>query len=176
MCTPTNQPLAATELIIQPVQTFCPFYRTKSSIVVCTTARHLPLPVTQTLNSTPSGITFKIHFNIILQSMQGPTNNLFRSDFPIKTLYEFLLPIRTTCPAHLILFNIITRKISGATWWLWSCSLCSFLQSPVIYLPVHPKHLPQRPIPQHRHPVFFSWTHKRTACWTTHCTGAEGRS
>jgi len=44
----------------------------------------------------------------------GLPSGLFTSGFPIKILYtrtHLLYPIRVTCPAHLILLDLITRKI-----------------------------------------------------------------
>jgi hypothetical protein len=43
-------------------------------------------------------------------------------------------PIRSTCPAHLILLDFITRTMVGKEYRSWSYSLCSFLHSPVISL------------------------------------------
>jgi hypothetical protein len=43
-----------------------------------------------------------------------------------------LSPIYATCPAHPILFDLITRTILGEEYRLLSSSLCSFLYSLVI--------------------------------------------
>jgi len=62
----------------------------------------------------------------------GLPSGLFPSDFPTITLYTPLLTrIQTTCPAHLILLNLITQKAFGEQYRSLSSSLCSFLHSPV---------------------------------------------
>jgi len=59
--------------------------------------------------------------------------SLFTSDFPIKTVYAFLISsMHTTYPAHLIFPNMIILIIFGEAYNLWSYSFCSFLQSPTI--------------------------------------------
>jgi hypothetical protein len=46
-------------------------------------------------------------------------------------VHPSLLPIHTTCPAHLILLDLITRTIFGKEYRSFSSSLCNFLHSPV---------------------------------------------
>jgi hypothetical protein len=42
-----------------------------------------------------------------------------------------ILPIRATCPAHLIRLDFTTRTLLGKEYRSFSSSLCSFLNSPV---------------------------------------------
>jgi len=71
----------------------------------------------------------KIHLNIILQFMPGHPSGLFPWGFPTKTLYTPLLsPIRATCPAHIMLLDLITWTILSEEYKSLSSSLCSFLQ------------------------------------------------
>jgi len=83
---------------------------------------------------TPTSHYLKIHLNIIFPYKPGFPSDLFPPGFPTKTLYTSLLsPIRATCPAHLILLDLITRTLFGEEYISLRSSLCSFLHSPVTF-------------------------------------------
>ena len=79
----------------------------------------------------------EIHPNIIHPSTPRSPQWFLPSGFPSKTLYTPLSPpIRTTCPAHLILLDFITRTILDEEYKSFSSSLCSLLHSPGQWLSI----------------------------------------
>ena len=87
----------------------------------------------------------KINFNNIPRSMPRSSKFLFPSGFRIEILYALLLsPILATCPVHVILLDLITRKIFGKGYRSRSSSVCNLLHSPpsppsrLTYFPQHP--------------------------------------
>ena len=80
----------------------------------------------------PSSHFLKIHLNIIVPSVPGSPQWSIFSGFPTKKpAHVSHLPIRASCPAHLILLDFITRTIFGEQYRSLSSALCTFLYSSV---------------------------------------------
>ena len=92
----------------QLVKKFPTFYGTRRFITALKSARHLSLSSASSIQSMPPHFLYLIIIHLRL----GLPIGLFPSGFPNKTLYTPLVyPIRATCPAHLILLDIIIRTI-----------------------------------------------------------------
>jgi hypothetical protein len=100
---------------LQLVKKFPAFYGTRKFITAFTSARHLSLSWTRSIQSTPLHFTFWRSILLLSSHLRlGFLSNLFPSGFPTKTLYTPLpSPNRATCPAHLILLDFITRTVLG---------------------------------------------------------------
>ena len=116
---------------LQLVKKFPAFYGTRRFITAFTSAQHMSLSWASSIQSTlPHSTSWR--FILILSShlCLSLPSSLFPSDFPTKTLYTPLpSPIRTTCPAHLILLDFITRTLLGEQYRSLSSSLYTFLRS-----------------------------------------------
>jgi hypothetical protein len=92
-----------------------------------------PAPILSQTNPvhTPNPISKRSILMLSIHLCLGLPSGLFHSGFPTNNLYTFLFsPIRTTCPAHLIL-NLIILIILEEEYKLCSSSLCSFLHLPI---------------------------------------------
>ena len=107
----------------------CPsFYGTRRFITAFTSARHLSLSYSRSIQSVPSPSHFlKIHFNI-LPSTPGSSKWSLTLRFPHQnSVYVSLSPpISATCPAHFI-FHFLTRTVFGEQYRSLSSVICSFL-------------------------------------------------
>ena len=95
-----------------------------------------PVPILSQLDPVHTSTThyLKIYLYIIFPSTPGSPKWSLSLVFSHQTpVYASPLPIRATCPAHLILLDFTTQAILGEQYRSLSSSLCSFLHSPVTF-------------------------------------------
>jgi hypothetical protein len=109
------------------------FYGTRRFIPLLTRALHWSLSWARSIQPKQTNPIPLIHILILSTHLcLGLRSGLFPSGFPTNILYEFLSPsTHVTCPAHLILLNLIILSVLGEDYKLRSSSLCNFLQPPV---------------------------------------------
>jgi hypothetical protein len=127
--TPHSTVLLEKLTCLQLLKKFPAFYWTRRFITAFTSARHLSLSWTSPIQSIPPHLTSWRSILILSSHLRlGLPSGLFPTGFPTQTLYTPLpSPIRATCPAHLILFDLITRTIlseeyrssSSLLWWMY---------------------------------------------------------
>ena len=119
---------------LQLVKKFPTFHGTQRFITALTSVCHLSLSWASPIQSIYPHPTSRRSILILSTHLcLGLPSGLLPSGFPSKTLYTPLsLPIRATCPAHLILLDFITRTILGEEYKSFSSSLCSLLHYPLI--------------------------------------------
>jgi len=115
LLTPWSTVLLAKLTGFQLVKKFPAFCETRRFTTAFTSARHPSLSWASSIQSMPPHPTSLRSILILFSHLRlGLPSGLFLSGFPTKNLYTPpLSTIRATCPTHLILLDLITRKISG---------------------------------------------------------------
>ena len=133
LLTPWCRVLLEQQTCLHLVKKFPAFHGTRRFITALTSVRHLSLSWASPIQSIYPYPTFWRSIVILSTHLRlGLPSGLFPSGFPTKTLYTPLSsPTRSTCPAHLILLDFISRKILREQYKSFSSSLCNLLHSPV---------------------------------------------
>ena len=133
LLTPWSRVLLEKLTGLQLGKKFPTFHGTRRFITAITSVRYLSLSWGRPIQSTYPHPTSRRSILILSTYLRlGLPSGLFPSGFPTKTLYTPLSsPLRTTCPAHLILLDFITHTILGEGYKSFSSSLCNLLHSPV---------------------------------------------
>ena len=119
---------------LQLVKKFPAFHGTRRVITVLISVRHLSLSWARPIQSTyPHPTSWRFILILSTHLRLGLPSGLFPSGFSTKILYTTLsLPIRATCPAHLILLDFIARTILGEEYWSFRSSLCNLPHYPIM--------------------------------------------
>ena len=115
LLTPCCKVLLEKLTVLQLVKKFPAFHGTRRSITALTSVRHVSLSWASPIQSIyPHPTSWRSVLILSTHLRLGLPSGLFPSCFPTNTLYTPLSsPIRATCPAHLILLDVITHTILG---------------------------------------------------------------
>ena len=128
MCSALLEKLTVSQL----VKKFPEFYGTQRFIAAFTSARQLSLSLATSIQSNPHYPTSSRSILILSSHLRlGLPSGVFPSGFPHQNPVKTYIPIRATCPAHLIHPDFITQTMFGEQYRSLSSSLCSFLHYPV---------------------------------------------
>ena len=145
----------------QPVKKFPIFHVILKFITVFTKTHPISLSLSESVQFTPPAdvlINFDIILPSTLRSSQWSLSFRLRHRSPV---YTSLSPIHTTCPAHLILLDFITRTIYGEDCRSLSSSLCIFSSPLSPRIPLTTKDSPQHPILKQPQPTFLPQCERR---------------
>ena len=113
--TPSSIVLPEKLRVLELLKKLPAFYGIRRIITAFTTAHHVSISWARWIQSTPSHPIYFLKSLLILYSYLclGLPSGFFPSGLPTKTAYATLLSSkRATCPAHLILLDLITRTVS----------------------------------------------------------------
>jgi hypothetical protein len=98
-------------------------------------------PYLRILSHARSILMLSTHLHLCVLS------GLFLSAVLTNILHSLLfIPIYSTCPAHLIFFDMVILIILDLDYNLWSSSLCSFSTTPCHFISVPSKYSPHNPV------------------------------
>ena len=117
---------------LQLVKKFPAFHGARRFITALTSVRHPSISWASQIQSIyPHPTSWRSILILSTHLRLGLSSGFYPAGFPTKSLYPPSSPIRSTCPAHLILLDFITRTILGEEYKSFSSSLCNLLHSPV---------------------------------------------